>query len=483
MAIAATEPLPASAYKFHDQEYDDDEYVLGLPAHSYTKDEEAEIVEQMAWRLNSRFHGLLETSRECGTVTFLHRTVKDCLNTQNMSKFFTDKIPPGFNLDLTLLKVYTALIKRSQFWASDYESIVVHSSQGKLHIYTEAAFKYAVEVESIPSLRLKSYKALEELQCSIIKSNITGQPLLKENLVTCQHVGFLQWKFPQNTAYFSSSGFYPLLRASALSDITSPSLIAQWRDSGAEILRCVLEPQDLDLNEPTDPLSDRSPTPWSLLIYHHTASWSDRDRSVADQRFWILLKHDILRISLRRGANPNAIVSTRRLQNSAIVEGWSAFVTYLVLSFEIAPDVTREALYLKVVNAFLFSGAILDLPSTVLTDFACERVAMASTTEKFFGRLSDMSSEQLQACNLRLLGAVAKMLLSNMDEWTEPVMAVFEKEFPHEIPERRDIKKPATSYPNVRGAKRDASTDLKKESPKALRTLSPGSFGTSRQNW
>ncbi|KAI0185799.1 hypothetical protein EV127DRAFT_306135, partial [Xylaria flabelliformis] len=115
MAIAADDPLHAMAYDFHDQDYDDEDYVFHLPIAPYSQEEDENLKEQMIWWLNSRTRGLLEMNRETGTVNFLHRTVRDFLKTREMLDFIADKTPPEFNLSLCLLKIYTAMIKRSLF--------------------------------------------------------------------------------------------------------------------------------------------------------------------------------------------------------------------------------------------------------------------------------------------------------------------------------------------------------------------------------
>ncbi|PVH70505.1 hypothetical protein DL98DRAFT_472603, partial [Cadophora sp. DSE1049] len=111
ITIAAPEPLHAMAYYFHDQEYDDEDYLFHLPIRPFSRDEDKRLREDMIWRLNSRTRGLLEMNRESGTVTFLHRTVMDFLKTREMSDFLGNKASANFILPLSLLKVYTAMIK------------------------------------------------------------------------------------------------------------------------------------------------------------------------------------------------------------------------------------------------------------------------------------------------------------------------------------------------------------------------------------
>ncbi|KAJ5633498.1 hypothetical protein N7528_001340 [Penicillium herquei] len=115
IAIAANEPLHVMAYDFHDQAYEDENYVFHVPIRPYNPDEEQELKEQTAWRLNSRSRGLLELNIQSGTVTLLHRTVVDFLRNQEMTTFLADQAPAGFNLMLSLLKIYTSMIKRSYF--------------------------------------------------------------------------------------------------------------------------------------------------------------------------------------------------------------------------------------------------------------------------------------------------------------------------------------------------------------------------------
>lgn len=219
MAIAALEPLHAMAYDFHDQGYDDEDYVFHLPVAPYSPAEDRNLREQMVWWLNSRSRGLLEMNQRDGTVIFVHRSVVDFLKTRGMSDFLTNKMPSGFNMSLSLLKVYTAMIKRNLF-----DEEVIRNEFGLyqdcyLQFLTNNALACAADIEDSHPSNTVAYKVLEELDRTMLvkvskKEIVFGREhppgaFVREQLVVGQHVGFLAWKLPREPNYFS--GYGPLL--------------------------------------------------------------------------------------------------------------------------------------------------------------------------------------------------------------------------------------------------------------------------------
>jgi len=90
LAAAAHEPLHWTVYAFHEQEYDDEDYALRVPNEAFKDQELKELRLDTIAQINSRTQGLLEATSS-GLVTFLHRTVKDYMDTKRMSDFLASK--------------------------------------------------------------------------------------------------------------------------------------------------------------------------------------------------------------------------------------------------------------------------------------------------------------------------------------------------------------------------------------------------------
>jgi len=387
----------------------------------------------------------------------LHRTVMDFLKTREMSDFLADKAPSRFNLSLSLLKVYTAMIKRNFFVEQVIRQKFGMYKDCYLQFLTANALACAAEMEEPHPSNTAAYKVLEELDTIMLvkvsqkQANFNpGHPteaFIREQLIVGQHTGFLAWKLPRQPNYFS--GWGPSLIPRILADRSVNvefDLHVLWRNRGVEMLRSVLETQDLDPNESQwniDP--KRQWTPWTVLI-GHTTSWSRGANKTAEERFWTLLENDILSMLLRKGADPNVTLWRSN------VEGWPAFAAYLNLAFEVTSDTAREELYLRVLGDFLRAGATIDPSLTAFMNRSIQwnlgsGVRIASTSEKFFDRLKTMHAAELRACSSRLLTEVMDMLLSTIDNSNKTYMTrittVVEMAFPAEICERLRTRYPA----------------------------------------
>ena len=109
IALAARQPAHFAIYKFHDEEYEDEDYALKLPSRSIDPKQAASNREQIIRRLNGRCRGLLEVSND--RVEFLHRSVMDFLRAPGMSDYLDRKAPARSNAHLSLLRAFTAYIK------------------------------------------------------------------------------------------------------------------------------------------------------------------------------------------------------------------------------------------------------------------------------------------------------------------------------------------------------------------------------------
>ncbi|KAI0102583.1 hypothetical protein GGR51DRAFT_527012 [Nemania sp. FL0031] len=480
MAIAAEEPLHVMAYDFHDQDYDDGDYVFHLPVAPYTPDEDRDLKERMVWWLNSRSRGLLEMNREFGTVTFLHRTVRDFLKTREMSDFLAHKVPSQFNLALCLLKVYAAMIKRTRFDEPfDRRGFGEYDKCYLLSLTTSALARTAEIGGSHPS-SIIAYRILEELDRIIpmkchpsCKVSIHLKAFLREQLIVGQHVDFLTWKLPRDPHYLSVCGPHIIFNILTNRDATDqPDSDRLWRSRGIEMLRLALESQNLELNSAI--INDDLLlcwTPWSALI-HHATFWRRGRNKLLEELFWGLLESDILSTMLHQGANIDSTVW-------AINRNYSTFTAYVNLAFELSSDTARDALYLRGLQEFLCAGATINPCSAVsLSHFLHQEfghpIKIHSTIECFFDCLKNTN---LRACNTELLAEVADMLLSTIDEpnawYVEQVREAIEAAFPMEICNRFRTRYPEISWTRGRRrGKRRADTELDRGTVKSLRTRS-----------
>ncbi|KAJ5724853.1 hypothetical protein N7493_006581 [Penicillium malachiteum] len=387
IAIAANEPLHVMAYDFHDQAYEDENYVFHVPIRPYSPEEEQELKEQTAWRLNSRSRGLLELNMQSGTVTFLHRTVVDFLRTQEMTTFLANQAPAGFNLMLSLLKIYTSMIKRTEF-----KEDVVRMKFGEykncyLQFLTTGALACAAELEESANRCTATYKVMEELDNTILERG--------------QQMGYLSWKLPKESCYLSGLG--PSLIPCILVPQGAhgrPSLDYAWQTRGIEMLRLVVETQEIDPNEQQFNMDPRrSWSAWTALIGHVT-SWTRGTNPITEGQFWDLLENNILSTLLHKGADPNVMIW------SSYNECWPAFAAYLDLAFEVPSDVTREALYLQVLKDFIFAGASMDASQSEFTNRSItqtlgKEMKIVSSSKKFFSRLENIHTADSMDCNFR----------------------------------------------------------------------------------
>lgn len=441
MAIAVDEPLHAMAYDFHSQGHDNEDYIFEVPIEPYSSIEERKLKSRIGWWLNSWSRGLLEVNQEYGTVTFLHRSVTDFFKTKAMSRFLIEKQPPGFVLQNCLLKVFVGLIKRYPLDEQvDRETFGVYKSC-HLQSFTTSALHYAAKMDELQPSNVQLYRVLDELDRTVMYRTSCREirfdnfhprePFLREQLIRGQHVGFLKWKLPHDPRYVSYLG--PSLILQVLSSGTAGefSLDRPWQSQGIEILRLILETQDLDQNELGQ--GNNSPSKSTSWACEKPGRKTDLRKSQA----WQLLEENIVSTLLHKGADPMAILWHSN------TETWPVFAAYLELAFGVKADGTHEATYLRVLKDFLNAGATLDtgyyVKGITRLNLACGiRIA---TPGVFFSRLDSVSV----ACNLKLLAEVIDILFSSFantyspsyfDSSTKTIRRIFPTDVCHRLQTR-----------------------------------------------
>lgn len=455
MAIAVIEPLPAMSYAFHDQGYDEQDYIFHISTQPYRPEEDELLREEMIWWLNSRTRGLLEVDRISGLVTFLHRTVMDFLKTREMSDFLAEKAPAKFNLPLTLLKVYTATIKRSHFSQSVIRRGSGISDASRLRTLTANTLTWAKEAEKSDSSRIVTYKIIEELDCSMPQksaalTNLRGHRFFREELITAQFIGYLTWKLPQDSRYLS--GMIPLFILHILCPCNSRGAFpidSKWRTYGIEMLRLVLETQSLD------PIVIESS--WAILMQHVT-SWPRLETNGdKEQKFWKLLENNIPSLFLQQGADPNALNGYR---DDDVDHRWPVLERYLNLAFQIPADAAREDLFLRTLVDFINAGATARGGQM---DEMRYQPGYLPEKKLFFNRLWSLKPVRSPSCNVRLLADVVDILLSTVDDiertWlTKMDRKIVEEVFPANILEGLRARHPAIPWKGSKHRTKECKT-------------------------
>ncbi|KAH8779983.1 hypothetical protein F5883DRAFT_689878, partial [Diaporthe sp. PMI_573] len=206
IANASTESqLSFLIYHFHFQEYRDNDYAINHPIRLMNEGEIEEIRSNISWHLDSRTRGLLEVNPHDGTVTFLHRTVRDFLNTLEMYDFLAAKADCRlkFRPILSILKAHVAMIKtssvpnqitRKSFGNFDAASSGGEEGHGILLGLVLQALRYAGEIETHMSDDIRHRDLLDELDRSLLSM------LSEENLAFVPH----SWS-NMRQAFFESS--------------------------------------------------------------------------------------------------------------------------------------------------------------------------------------------------------------------------------------------------------------------------------------
>ncbi|KAL1851056.1 hypothetical protein Daus18300_012665 [Diaporthe australafricana] len=352
-------------YSFHFQEYEDPEYAIKHAIRFMDNDEIQEMKDTTSWRLDSRTRGLLEVNPD-GNVTFLHRTVRDFLNTQEMHNFLVAKTDPHLNFrpSLSILKAYIALIKTSsvpdrvtRISFGKFKS--AHSSSKSQHVMTdllERALQYAGELESHISHDLRHHPLLDELDRSLLclvsgdtckfvpgPRSFLKQAVLREQLVQFRLFDYLNSKLDSEPDFLKNIGSLPVMHLLSPDPTNGAPL---QRGQGIGVLVSLLETRGMDPNKKEE---FTGPSPWKELLKHICHSWfSNKKNGIRNLSF--LLEERILRLFLKAGADVNlhirSLFGTWRSMPASVV-----YMQFCFDVFDQSPPL--QALYLDILSEFL----------------------------------------------------------------------------------------------------------------------------------
>jgi hypothetical protein len=150
MATIAKTPLSVYLLQYLEQESLDPHYAVKAQRTYLSEAKMIQVKKRLTKYLNARCKGLLEIHYdEYGTfsfsykIEFLHRTVKDYLESQDMKAVLKSLAPRGFNPATSLCRAYLALLKQLQ----PYEIKLYASTPEPLDFISQLILYYARKVE------------------------------------------------------------------------------------------------------------------------------------------------------------------------------------------------------------------------------------------------------------------------------------------------------------------------------------------------
>lgn len=367
-------PLSFLVYNFHFQEYEDSDYAINHPIRLRDAREIEEIKIDTSWHLDSRTRGLLEVNPRDGNVNFLHRTVRDFLNTRVMHDFLVTKADSGLNFSpiLSILKAHIAWIKtccvpititRANFGEFETRDDSVITRRRHLLELTEQALKYASEIEAHTTGDTRYHALLDELErsflCVLCEDKCVSshqilsrikQAFVRERLVRFRLFEYLGSKLESDPAFLKGIKSLPIMYLFSV-DPREPFRLQRGR--GTDFLIGLLKSRGMDPNRLI--YDCQRVGIWSELIKFICVGASSEPKG-ATRTLSFLLEEGILKLFLKAGADPNA----------QIMGPSAATVAYLEFCFDVldqSPSI--QSLYLDVLVELLRLCSVGVLKKTV----------------------------------------------------------------------------------------------------------------------
>lgn len=366
------EPLSFLIYSFQFQEYEDMDYAINYPIRPMDEGEVEEIWSNTSWHLDSRTRGLLEIKPQDGDVTFIHRSARDFLNTQEIYDFLIAKVDPRLNFRpaLSILKALVAMIKTSSVpdqiirtGFGKFKQLRARSDDCHPNVLSLLwqALKYASELDSLMTGDVRHRVILDELDrsllCMLSESKCKFEPpswskmkqaFLREQLVQWGLFDYLWYKLDSNPDFLKNIGVLPVLRF--LSPDPTRNVQIQ-RGRGTDVLVCLLDNHGMDPNRKDD---GRGISPWNELLTY-ICHWWVSERKNATHILSFLLEEGILRLFLKAGADVSAMIMIPDSASDTCTSRIrAATIVYLEFCFDMldkSPHI--QALYLDVLSDFL----------------------------------------------------------------------------------------------------------------------------------
>lgn len=439
IALSAAGPLHFLFYEFHDQEYDDREYALQAQMRPLTKEELKHMRESTAYHLDSRTRGLLELPAQGETVAFLHRTVVDFLNKEDMKRYLHTQVTSDldFCAQLSLVKASLAYIKGikargkvdrigfGQYKVGDVpvemgddadEDIDANGNgQAKFHRITRQALVYGarVDVKNRSGWNNELTKTFDEMERVlarfVVKNDWHPEAYFREQLVNLRAFNHLERKVIEDPTYVETLGSSLVVRLlkpgvleSGFIDPEETALLggelavggtANLFRQGLHIAQRALEGKCIDLAR----INDDHHTAWSNLLVFIDRLDPLHHRLVLSQ----LLQNDIFPTFLQQGANPNSHLNSGKV-------AWAAYLSWFV---DISPVTKVRAAYLRTLHGFL--GPEVDLVSSKWISSA----GYLNFEEFLPGPRSSLREETANSFDPSFLCTIASVLVRKAESW------------------------------------------------------------------
>ena len=384
IALAAG-PLPIEVYTYHDLEYADENYALKRPVQAMDEHEAEAFHRLTGRRLNGWCKGLVETQNN--QVEFIHRTVKDFLQSGDMVNFLEVRAARAFDPRLSILRAYLAWTKNTY----------VNRSSTTWDIFSSrlnGVLKWAAVSESSGIQYRESYeKLLNDLEASMMDMIPLGFPKLRssshvpsipeatelwfrEQLITYDLGEYLSMKLSLDTEYLAEFEQAPL---SIVLGQYAGYVISQC-EGGTEdfsnyrgccrVLSCLMAHGE-NLNEPIAyyDCTENTVTPWKEFIDNFFRLFSDAQdtfETYAEDRQSSITKILVdreLKFLLLHGADPNASVPCHPVDSffNSSCNVCPFWISWLFLVFYMPKLWRVSELYLQALKIILESGADVKL--------------------------------------------------------------------------------------------------------------------------
>lgn len=288
LTLTATQPLQLPIYYFHERLLIDPNYALTLPILQPSEEVAEERCKIIEKRLRGWCKGLLEVQKHNGLdVHFLHRTVRDFLQTPTMAAYLKAKAPVDFSANMAIMKAYTAWIKSRTFY--DKPEIVQYVNVYEQSEY-EAPFTWMVTrflsaasgIEDMQGhissqIRIEAFKHVDEFENSVIELEEEGQMtfepcedehaedneyaagMFHAQLLVHKMALYLNYKITNQPGYLT---LYEIIR---YIEACTETRSLESRDDGLRnVIECVLKAGE-DPNKKADP-GNPSSSPFAKLM-------------------------------------------------------------------------------------------------------------------------------------------------------------------------------------------------------------------------
>lgn len=267
MATTANEPLPGPIYGFHDVGYEVDDYAVKESLDPWGPTELRAFMEPFARRLNSRCKGLLEINA-FDRVEFIHRTVRDFLQTGEMTGFLEAKAREKFQPNSSIFQGFVCWIKHSRFTAiSDelsrtLEESLSYAADSDLSDDAEDSLdgRLIDELEWYVQSRCRETHMVIQLDNA---HSGTARGIFCRCILRSGLCGFSRSRLREVPGYFSGMRSLPLVWAVHLEE--SDSTLADLTPQRIRLLRLLFH-NGMNPNSVYTVNPDRLTTPWLELI-------------------------------------------------------------------------------------------------------------------------------------------------------------------------------------------------------------------------